>query len=134
MQPRAEQVNPGRRTLAGHPGNRENQTAGVAENGQVTAGAQILADLNNQTSESGLGLDAEDQRSRAATREFLPLPLLRPKGGSCPRTDLRLLQTALSSCHLLPYIPIFAQPYHSCLHPSSDGIKGGDSHILGLKV
>ena len=42
---------------------------GVAENGQVTAGAQTPVDLNNQNSESGIGVDAEDQRSRAASHQ-----------------------------------------------------------------
>ena len=61
--------------------------------------------------------------------------MLRLKGGGNP--VLRLFrsvstkpQTVLSSCLLLPYIPLSAQAYHSCLHLRSAGINGMGSRVL----
>ena len=84
-----------------------------------------------------MGVSAEDQRTRAVSpqRVLLPLALLRPKGRSCPQTVsldcICLHQVSGCSCLLPPYIPLSAQPYHSCLHLLSAGIKGRGSQVLG---
>ena len=62
--------------------------------------------------------------------------MLRLKGRSCPQTApsdsvFTKPQITVIACLFLPYIPLSIQPYHSCLHLPSAGIKGMGSQVLG---
>ena len=87
--------------------------------------ARILIGLNNKNSESDIGVNAEDQKSGAVSYQRV----LASTNAQTEEAILSpgILRLHLSSCLLPPYILLFTQPFDSCLHLPSAGIKGVSS-------
>ena len=88
--------------------------------------AQILIAVNNKKSQLSGGESWEIREAERSAPGVLTSTNAQTKGVSLSSVWLPTLQPqiAMSSCLLLPYIPLSAQPNHSFLHLPSAGVKG----------
>ena len=93
--------------------------------------ARILIGINNKNPESDIGVNTKDQRRKVASHLRVLTSTNAQTKGAILSSDCTAPRAALSSYLLPPYIPLSAQPYHSCLHLHSAGIKGIEYQVLG---